>query len=478
MDKVRTFFRVMWQQRFWVLTCTALLFAAIGWYMGANDVSQKFAQQKSDIDSKFSAISTISSNPYHGNEDVNRKDAEQLYQLRQTVMQLWKDLYARQRDQVLQWPAVLGADFVEKMEDKQFGDSINSEMRRRYLDFIENRFKGLLDIVKAKDLVGDGSALTGGRRGGGGRGGEMGEGAYGGYGGYGGEGGGYNPGMDAEGDQDYLVQWIDQAQLAQKMQFPGVPSPIEVWVTQEDLWVYETLLKVIAETNAQKGATRPDNTAVRAILSMVVGQEAAVPVRDNGGILLPSSGDGMMGGEMGERGMEGAYDRGGEGGMYSEFGPEGENVDRGAMLLARRYLDETGEPIEASTVEELPPQFRRLPMRMTLMMLPEWIPTVLVECANADLPVEVTRLRINPQLSGLGFSADIAGAGRGGRGEMMSVMPRGGGSSAMNLNSMSKSLAQVEIEGVVYIYNKPDEDDLPQVEGFGEETSDELAAAN
>lgn len=470
MDKVRTFFRVLWHQRFWVLTCAALLFGALGWYLGASDVADKFAKQKQDIDSKFSGISTISSNPYHGNEEVNRKDAEQLYQLRQTVMQLWKDLYARQRDQVLQWPAVLGNDFVERMEDKQFGDSITSDMRRRYLDFIENRFKGLLEIVKAKDLVGEGGVVPGGRRGGG-RGME----GMGGEGGYGGMES-YNPDMDPEGDQDYLVQWVDQVQLAQKMQFPGVPSPIEVWVTQEDLWVYETLLKVVAQTNAQKGATRPDNTAVRAILSMVVGQEAAMPMRDGGGVLLPSAGEGgMMGGE-GERGMGGGMYGGGESrDMYDEFGGEGgEGGDRGAMLLARRYLDETGEPIEASTVDELPPQFRRLPMRMTLMMLPEWIPTVLVECANADLPVEVTRLRVNPQLSGAGFSADIAGGGRGGEG--MSMMPRGAGGSSMNLNSMSKSLAQVEIEGVLYIYNKPDEDDLPEVEGFGDETADELAA--
>ena len=46
-------------------------------------------------------------------------------------------------------------------------------------------------------------------------------------------------------------------------------------------------------------------------------------------------------------------------------------------------------------------EFRRLPIRMVLMMDERWLPKVLVECANSPLPIEVQRLRINREKSGV-----------------------------------------------------------------------------
>lgn len=72
--------------------------------------------------------------------------------------------------------------------------------------------------------------------------------------------------------KDYLVQSIDQANLRQQLEFTGVPTSRQIWVTQENLWVYETLLfHAIANTNKERGASRPDNTAVRIIQSLEVG---------------------------------------------------------------------------------------------------------------------------------------------------------------------------------------------------------------
>ena len=98
-------------------------------------------------------------------------------------------------------------------------------------------------------------------------------------------------------------------------------------MTQENLWVYETLLNVIAQTNEERGATRPDNAAIRVIVALEVGREAGLqksPAR----ILSPRSasqeGEGGMGGEGG---MEGGY--GGEGGMVRGVATAGKAVWRG-----------------------------------------------------------------------------------------------------------------------------------------------------
>ena len=81
------------------------------------------------------------------------------------------------------------------------------------------------------------------------------------------------------------------------------------------------------------------------------------------------------------------------------------------------------------------------------MMDQSWIPHVLVECANAALPVEVKKLRINPDQSGVGFGT------RGSPGRS---------SSQRGLGSLGDddSLVEVELQGVVYIYNQPDKTKL------------------
>ena len=73
------------------------------------------------------------------------------------------------------------------------------------------------------------------------------------------------------------------------------------------------------------------------------------------------------------------------------------------------------------------------------MMDEKYIPTILINCANATLPIEVKQVRINPSKSGAGFSAAQRGA---------------------NIRGMSQAdlatLTEVVIRGVVYIYNEPD----------------------
>ena len=50
---------------------------------------------------------------------------------------------------------------------------------------------------------------------------------------------------------------------------------MKIWVTQENLWVYQTLLDVIAKTNKAANATRMSNAAVQEIGELSVGSRAA-----------------------------------------------------------------------------------------------------------------------------------------------------------------------------------------------------------
>ena len=467
MDKVRAFLSVAWTQRFWILCVVGTLAAVVCWSMASGELQRQFTANKSTIDGKFSDMTSIKTKTVHGNPGVNAKEREQAKLIADSVKKLWQGLFDAQREVVLKWPDVLGADFVTYVENAKFDSPIKPLFRDRYQNYIKNRFDGLVEIVDAKKMPVDGSAGFGGTFGR--EGGRMGEGGM-----------GTEVLVDAQGNpiepEDYLVQWVDQANLRQQLEFTGVPTSRQIWVTQEDLWVYETLLRAIANTNKERGATRPDNTAIRVIQSLEVGAPAALAMAQESVILMPVDAMAATGGEGVPAGPEGGMMMGREGGMPAE------GVDMDAMLLQNRYIDAEGKPIpDAST--GMGTEFRRLPIRMVLMMDERWLPKVLVECANAPLPIEVQRLRINREKSGVdkdnqpfdlgasagagpGMSMGMGGrGGEGGRGMGMGMgMPmggrgyEGGGGMGMTLNPADvANLATVEIQGLVYIYMPPDD---------------------
>lgn len=455
--------KAAWIQRFWILCVVGTLAAVVCWMMASGELQRQFAANKTQIDAKFGDMKAISKLDVHGNPAVNAKEREEAKKIADSVKKLWQSLFDAQRE-VLKWPDVLGADFVSYVENAKFDSNIKPLFRDRYQNYIKNRFDGLVEIIDAKKMLVDGATAFGGGPG---------MGREGGRGGEGGMATDVGPdGMPIE--EDYLVQWLDQANLRQQLEFTGVPTARQIWVTQEDLWVYETLLRAIANTNKERGATRPDNTAIRVIQSLEVGAPAAIAMAQESMILMPADAMVAAGGEV---------PMGPEGGMAGREGGMGEGVDMDAMLLQNRYIDAEGKPI-ADAATGMGTEFRRLPIRMVLMMDERWLPKVLVECANSPLPIEVQRLRINREKSGIdkdGQAFEMAasaggggpGMGMGGRGEMGGGrggemgrgggmgMPMGrgmeGGSMGMSLNAAdTANLATVEIQGLVYIYMPPD----------------------
>ena len=475
MDKVRAFLKAAWIQRFWILSVVGTLAAVACWMVASGKLQAEFTANKAKIEAEFGNMNAIKGKAVHGNPQVNAKEREEAKKIAASVQALWQKLFDAQREEVLKWPEVLGADFIQEIDKKKFGMPISTRMRDRYLNYIKNRFAGLVEIVDAQKMEDPSAGFNGATPGR-----EMAMPTE-------------NQLVGADGMpivvEDYLVQWLDQANLRQQLEFTGVPTSAQIWVTQEDLWVYETLLRVIANTNKERGATRPDNTAIRVIQSLQVGAPAATAMATESQILMPA--DAMpVGGEvpMGDPGIPmGRPEEGGTG------------VDVDAMLMASRYIDAEGKPItDASSGTGT--EFRRLPVRMVLMMDERWLPKVLVECANSPLPIEVQRLRINAEKSGIDKDnqpfdlAGAAGAGgpmgggmpmgrEGGMGRPPSMgMPMGRGgegmSMGMNLNPAdTANLATVEIQGVVYIYMPPDPAVLT-VPGDDAASPDALAAGD
>ncbi|HYO24661.1 MAG TPA: hypothetical protein VEQ85_06895 [Lacipirellulaceae bacterium] len=480
MDQVRAILKVIYQQRFWVLSVIVVIVAAVCWKMAAGRLDAEFVAHKGTIDNHFKDMKGISGAPFHGNEAVNRQELLEAVKIRKQAYQLWEKLYNRQRENVLKWPESLGEEFLTYVEKLTFSQPIaDVEMRQIYREYAKERFPQLVEIVDARKAAA--GEMAGAMMGG--RGDSM-----------------PSRGMDAGGmlveqvdengnpipQEKYLVEWLDQGLLEAQLNFPQRPTSMQIWVTQEDLWVYETMLHVIADANEANGATRPDNAAIRTIMALEVGQRAALASKVPGAVMLPPS--------AAPAGGDGATDTRSAMG-FGDGGMAAAGVDPDAALLVERYLGPEGEPLaDGATATE--GEFRMLPVRMQLVMQQTAIPSVLIECANATLPIEVKRIRINPERSGAGFDAALAGAaaptggggsdggtsryagtrGDGGGGRSMGD---GGGMAATPLPGVgSTGYATVELHGIVYIYNPPNATTLTVP---GEETlepQDTVAAAD
>lgn len=470
MDQVRVALVWLKEHHFWVLSAIVSIVAVVCWYLATGSLATEFAKNQAAIKKEFDAQRRLSGLPFHPSVSVNEQEEEEIKQLASKVEQIWTRLYDRQREQVLQWPAQLDANastkFSTHVASKAFGDFIGNDFRDRYLNYIKNRFPDLAKIIQAREP--DDRQMRG-RGGGGMMGMEM-----------GGGGAGF---IDEEvvEEQDYLVVWEDQLEVKAQLAWTRRPSSLRIWVTQEDLWVYETLLRAIAATNEAAGADRYTNTAVRNIYQFQVGQAAASEPRSGGGIFVPEGEAASSGGgldfERGGFGDEGGggfdFERGGSRDEGFGGGPGGGDGDELSTLLANRYIDDEGNPLPAPSSSSGPikigsPEYKKLPVRLALKMDQRWLHRLIVELANAPLQVEVDRVRVNPPDAEIGGAGGLGGGARSKKFRALDLASRsgnragggggGGFGAAMELAVFEREphIADVILQGAVYIFNPPD----------------------
>jgi hypothetical protein len=522
MDQVRTVLHWLKQQHFWVLSGVVALVGLFCWWSASRAMSSKYDANQRAITSQYNNVVAARNAPFLPNQAINEKQEEERKKQLESVTQLWQQLYDRQREDVLKWPTALKQDFRTTVEKKQFNDEIPSELRNHYQDYIDRHFPELPKKIGAR-IIEDPTA-TGGAAG-------IGRGSR-----FGpeGEGAGFIPGMIPE-DDDYICEWLDQVIVREELHFPERPSSLRIWVTQENLWVYHTLLNVIAKSNQAANATRMSNAAVKIVYSLEVGQRAAPYSRQPNRLLkqppvaaaVPGAGFEGEGGlpAGGPAGAEfGASPRGmGEGGGFGGTGGGAMSpAEEQAFLMSGRYLDDKGPiligggaAMEGGLESGMPPDpalatapappldmaqfgvgFKRLPIRMAMQMDLRWLPQLITNCANEPLRVEVQEVRINPsdlagaESGGGGFGGGFGGGSRFGAGGFGGERGFGGGGGGFRGGGGGTSdaalfpdlttgiqnfpaqphVGNVVIQGIIYIFTKPDMQQLEQASG-------ELAAA-
>ena len=493
MDKVKLALEMLKKYHFWVLCSVAIVVILLCWTWATADLASRFDKRKGELDQHFNATRQILSNPSLRNEGSVKATQDEHSKQKDQVLDGWKLLYQQQKGNN-PLPAVLGDDFRLHFEALQPGQEMHDRFRERYLNFIGRHYPTLLrlvDIYRPSDVPLDeytdalrGSGSAAGR--GGSRRGPMGGGA-----GFGEEMGMGRPARPArtgrpgeavpEADPwQGLVEWPQPEIFDITAGWEQTPTTQQVLLAQEDLWVYEALLRIINNVNA--GVETHEKAWIKRIDALEIGRPAAEawganqePIFAEPAAATESSAGGGMGEGMGMEGGMGetapGMGMGGMGGGMGEMGGElgGSGMGRqdNVNLLDGRYVDESGRPLLAQEFETQPPyaEFKMMMVHMNLFMHQRRIPKLLVECANSAMPIEVIRLRINPGEGGptaLGEVEGGRGSARGNRGmgrptRRPQIIREGGmGGGVTSTQDDEHDYANVEVFGIIYIYNPPD----------------------
>ena len=485
-ENIRPYVAALAKYHFWILAAIVPLVLLPMLYQGTASLDTLITGQRSQIESRVSALKGVQGIPDHPNEGWSETVEAQTGKIREETFAEWEKFWNDQQF-LHTWPAKLGDDFVKAIGTLKPGGALNRAFLNRYQNTVPELVRELPARMGADDFMLEGAGPTGvGGEGVGPRGGFGGD-----FGPRPGPGGDFQPrpnpaGMAGVAGSDALVSWAaeDQKRLFESFRWEKPPSTTQVVLAQEELWVYGLLCDVIKKANAGAGAAF--NSPITAVQQLAVGYPATEDQpggQGAGRIVMAASAPG--GGEQGMEGMPppdmgmGVGGEGGAGAMGrpahprfggasgpgatpgSEFGSPPEGGDPAAAVAVSPddalkewiYVDFSGKPLTSAELGTLPAakMVHLMPFVLRMTMDQRKLDGLLADLASAAVPIDVRQVRINPaQQTGGG-----GGMGGGfGRGELSAPSPTGD-SSGMRPHDIV-----VELRGTVGLAPQPDKNTI------------------
>jgi len=463
MDQIKELLPKIKQHSFWVMAAGILIVSIGSWWYSTGNLRADQEKQVTDIKSKFSGVNTIrQTNPQHPNKSTADGMDALTMQYAREIGRGWEQQY-KQQEGVLLWPKLVRDDpefaaAVEKCRPIEsvpinalgqvasFDRDLKSLFRDNYRNFIRHYLPNLATTIDAKwqAITAVESADPTGSVGPG-------------------DGGGFGAGQVGPDGRPLvfdtsMVLWdpVNQQELL-TTHFPFIgrqseTTTMEVLYAQEDLWVLQNVMNIIAETNKAVNATARHEAVVREIHFVRIGRSAL----GLAGAVTPIGPAPVQGGMTpGSEGQAGPAPSGPspDGSAPPPGGVPAPGGDGLAQAMSRdlaegRYVDEKYQTLPASRLRQaltsrtpedaLLAVAKRMPVRIRVLADQRKLNILLAACGNSKLPVEVRQVRINrdpaaPGAAGAGgfgggyASGGFAGPGPGGEGRGAMPSPMGGG---------------------------------------------------
>ena len=383
------------KQKFWILLGMGILMTVVGWWMDTGTMAATIKTRKAEVEAAEKKIPADLIPNAEWSNGLAALNVQQDLAVKSATRVLWERQRAR-----MTWPETV-TEFAWK---EGYRKPIDVAGRENYRNDYENDVRRVWETVRPFNRI-DGSGIV-----------------------------------------DFgLAKLPRQA-------WNSAPSSDQMWDAQEDLWLLEGLLQLIAEVNGGANSTRLDAhihgiekltlhggqpAGQRTLASAATGSSGAGSGMDmssfsggfgsgsggggGGGAAAAASADFDVKEELGDDGSGAA----GQGGAMSSFGSAGALSGGGsAAPKGRRYIDDD---------KALP--FRTRGFYMTLIMDHRKIPNLISELSASEKsawPIEIIRVQVvrlnEDDLEGRGGGGGGFSPGSGGNSESF------GGSSGANLS--------------------------------------------
>ena len=481
MDKLIPVINFLKTNRFWI-TCGILSVAMIAtWFISTNSLLKEKKQAESDIDQKINSANAIIRTTAadvgdnvvaHPNDSTIAGMEVEIQEGVDAVLAAW-ELRRNKQEGLVQWPETLGQDFIDAfsiyspMESYPVDKDPNDYLKylQIYRQQIPGRMQEIAAIIGTKwkyadeetdedgnaqegDDEGDDRGDRGDRRGGRGGIGSGGAGLPGGDGAgdRGGRRGGRSGSITSNMEDDdisIVVRWNEENQdlWHDKMtKFRGFddnqlawnyPTPLQIFMLQQDLWTLEAVFGIIKEVNGDADAN--DLARIKQIDHIAFGREARAQLgelsKPNKALASKSES------APAQKGMKrGSANRQRRNRAKKETAdPFATNTDKFKSPFHGRYVNGDFEPIAAEDVRNaLDPELtdlpeknielivaKRVPVRIAVRMDERYIPDFISRSANHPFAFEINQVRINRHVPGEGIVmvGALAGGARGGSSE-------------------------------------------------------------
>lgn len=489
MDQLKKQLAVVLVHGFWIASGIVLIGSVLIWYMTTGKLADENTSATSQLNNAHMSVDTVSSEmDSQPNEHTHKEMNVLIESRRDELMEAWSSLYERQRS-ILTWSrAELTDEFVDEFEDlipievsveypTLEKDEKEASLRYRYKRYIGESLPEIAKIANTEwtaDFKRSASAM-------GGPSGEMGSEMM----MMAGMPGGPQKDINIRGQEDGpLVKWSTTSQnavlddLFPWRSSPDPPSTLEVYYSQENIWILKQLLQIVADVNGD--ARQPYQAKIREIRNIGIGSSVKF---DSGQIAKPGEGMTAGGGMYSMEMMDGSDMMAGMDSMamMGAGGPEVQSPDPGE----NRYVDAEMQPVAASALRTALTSnspadaeiavAKRVPVMMSVQIDQRALQQFLAACGSAPLMVEVRQVRVLPKAGSSTLGGEMMGMGMemmGGEmdmmgGEMEMMGGEMGMGMGMNMMNANKTPAEedpydmtVEVYGLIYIYNPPSDEKL------------------
>jgi|GEM_PF-6065250 len=453
MDQAKVYLALLKKHHFWVMCGFIFITSIVVYSMGVGELEKQTEARKSVINAAKSEQQAIRSK-FQPNPKTLEVYQSKNVAVSKDVEAAWIKLYWTQRSQLV-WPE----DMKQlKVKLDQWPDTIpptqfDDDLRRTFQNVMTQpneraRLGKIIQIYTETKVEAEKKGLV-----------------------HGGERPRIIPGQGPNAPQEEivssgLVRWgspipgntgVDNLFIYPWVPKTSPPTDLEMRYAQEDLWVYEFLLRALAKVNEGADLKKPEKALLKEIVELRIGQQAAsIPPTTNlvGDLASIVGAVAAVPGQPGVSGMEG-QGMGMNGASPSGFPPGGNpggipgqpgataTTNTDDLLKAGRYCDLDGKPIMPTEFAEKieKDQYRLMPVYMRLVINQQNLPGLMTELSTAVMPMRIKQVQL--------YKSDPTA---------QAAVAQAAGPATDPRFSMDVG---VEIRGYVHIYQLPNTKDFP-----------------